>query len=330
MRGYAVVDVETTGLYAGGHHRIIEVAVVHVDPSGEVTGEWATLVNPRRDLGPAAIHGIRAADVRKAPPFATIAPTLASLLAERTMVAHNLPFDAGFLAAEYGRMGFHPPLAGHQGLCTMRMAVDFLPGSQRSLAACCHAASVPLNDQHEALSDARAAAGLLACYLAKGGTPPPWDERARQLSALAWPQLPPSSVVPVRRGHATAVPGGFLARLADRLPRAVDPVVDSYLAVLDEALLDRYISVEEADSLVAVAGQLGMDRWSSRARCRSRVRCSNDARRRRVSSWPPTSPRRRRWWSPPTRTPCRARRARPAPTGYPSWPRVPSGRSSRR
>src|SRR3954469_12819977 len=153
MRGYAVVDVETTGLYAGGHHRIIEVAVVHVDPSGEVTGEWATLVNPRRDLGPAAIHGIRAADVRKAPPFATIAPTLASLLAERTMVAHNLPFDAGFLAAEYGRMGFHPPLAGHQGLCTMRMAVDFLPGSQRSLAACCHAASVPLNDQHEALSD---------------------------------------------------------------------------------------------------------------------------------------------------------------------------------
>jgi DNA polymerase-3 subunit epsilon len=37
----------------------------------------------------------------------------------------------------------------------------------------------------------------------------------------------------------------------------VDPVVDSYLAVLDEALLDRYISVEEADSLVAVAGRLG-------------------------------------------------------------------------
>lgn len=263
MRGYAVVDVETTGLYAGGHHRVIEVAVVHVDPSGEVTSEWATLVNPRRDLGPAVIHGIRAADVRKAPPFETIAATLASLLAERTMVAHNLPFDAGFLAAEYERMGIHPPLAGDHGLCTMRMAVDFLPGSQRSLAACCRAASVTLNDQHEALSDARAAAGLLACYLAKAGTPPPWDERARQVPALAWPELPPSSVVPVRRGHAATVPGGFLARLADRLPRAMDPVVDSYLAVLDEALLDRYISVEEADSLVAVAGQLGMDRSSA-------------------------------------------------------------------
>ncbi|HEY0539175.1 MAG TPA: exonuclease domain-containing protein [Actinoallomurus sp.] len=264
MRGYAVVDVETTGLYAGGHDRIIEVAVLHLDPFGRVTGEWATLVNPQRDLGPAVIHGIRAVDVRQAPPFEMIAATLASLLSERTMVAHNLPFDARFLAAEYGRMGVHPPLAGDHGLCTMRMAVEFLPGSRRSLAACCEAASVALTGQHEALNDARAAAGLLAHYLAKEGTPPPWDERARQVAALPWPELAPSSVSPVRRGHAAAAaPGDFLSRLADRLPRAADPVVDSYLAVLDEALLDRYISVNESDGLIAVAAQLGMDRSSA-------------------------------------------------------------------
>lgn len=174
------------------------------------------------------------------------------------------PFDARFLAAEYGRMGVYPPLAGDHGLCTMRMAVEFLPGSRRSLAACCEAASVALTGQHEALSDARAAAGLLAHYLAKEGTPPSWDERARQVAALPWPELAPSNVSPVRRGHkAAAAPGDFLSRLADRLPRAVDPVVDSYLAVLDEALLDRYISVNEADSLIAVAAQLGMDRSSA-------------------------------------------------------------------
>jgi DNA polymerase-3 subunit epsilon len=41
--GYAVVHVETTGLSPGHHHRVIEVAVVHVDESaaellGELTG----------------------------------------------------------------------------------------------------------------------------------------------------------------------------------------------------------------------------------------------------------------------------------------------------
>ncbi|MDT7789554.1 MAG: hypothetical protein QOF58_7973, partial [Pseudonocardiales bacterium] len=30
--GYAVVDVETTGL--GHHHRVVEVAIVHVDGAG--------------------------------------------------------------------------------------------------------------------------------------------------------------------------------------------------------------------------------------------------------------------------------------------------------
>jgi DNA polymerase-3 subunit epsilon len=265
MRGYAVVDVETTGLNAGGHDRIIEVAVVHLDPHGRVVDEWVSLVNPGRDLGPAAIHGIKAVDVRQAPPFEMVAPTLASLLAERAMVAHNLPFDARFLAAEFRRMGIDTPLISGHGLCTMRMAADFLPKSSRSLASCCQAAGISLDGQHDALYDARAAAGLLGHYLAAGGTPPSWDDRARWAAAQPWPRLVSSSVSPVRRGHASTVPGGFLARMVDRLPHAVDPVVDSYLALLDEALLDRYISVSEADSLVAAAADVGMDRASALA-----------------------------------------------------------------
>lgn len=265
MLGYAVVDVETTGLFTGGSDRVIEVAVVHVDLFGRETATWATLVNPKRDLGPAHIHGIRAIDVRQAPSFEVIAPTLISLLAGRTVVAHNLPFDARFLAAEYRRLDIATPLDDGHGLCTMRMAVDFLPVPRRSLAACCRAASIALNGQHDALNDARAAAGLLAHYLAKGGTPPSWDENARWMATLSWPQLVPVNVSPVRRGCGSMAPNDFLARLADRLPRSADPVVDSYLAILDEALLDRYISVNEADNLVALAGQLGMDRAAALA-----------------------------------------------------------------
>jgi hypothetical protein len=76
-RGYAVVDTETTGLFTGFRHRIAEVAVIHVDPDGTVTDEWSTLLNPDRDLGPQAIHGIRAADVRRAPRFEEMAGDLA-------------------------------------------------------------------------------------------------------------------------------------------------------------------------------------------------------------------------------------------------------------
>lgn len=86
--GYAVVDVETTGLRPSWHDRIAEIGVVLVSRDGEITGEWSTLVNPRRDLGPQAIHAIRAADVRHAPTFGQIAGWLAGLLAKRVIVAH--------------------------------------------------------------------------------------------------------------------------------------------------------------------------------------------------------------------------------------------------
>lgn len=47
---YAVFDLETTGLC--NKDRVVELAIVHVDADGEVTDRWATLVNPKRDVGP--------------------------------------------------------------------------------------------------------------------------------------------------------------------------------------------------------------------------------------------------------------------------------------
>lgn len=66
---FAVVDIEATGIYPGGHDRIIEIAVVHMSPRLEIKDEWATLVNPGRDIGRTKIHGIVAGDVTHAPVF---------------------------------------------------------------------------------------------------------------------------------------------------------------------------------------------------------------------------------------------------------------------
>ena len=60
---FAVIDVEATGIYPGGHDRVIEVAVVRMGPGFQIEDEWVTLGNPRRDIGRTDIHGIQAADL---------------------------------------------------------------------------------------------------------------------------------------------------------------------------------------------------------------------------------------------------------------------------
>jgi DNA polymerase-3 subunit epsilon len=109
---YAVIDIETTGLSPIHHHRILEIAVVLVDDAGSIVCEWDTLVNPQRDVGATEIHGLTATHVYPAPTFAQIAGDLAMLLLGRVPVAHNLAFDAPFLAFEFARAGHSVPLGG--------------------------------------------------------------------------------------------------------------------------------------------------------------------------------------------------------------------------
>lgn len=245
-KGYAVVDVETTGISPGHHHRVVEVAVVHVDRSGRRTDEWCTLVNPRRDLGPQHVHGISAAEVRRAPDFAGIAAELAARLSGRVLVAHNLSFDLRFLRAEYARLG-HELDAG-TGLCTMQLAGRFLGAASRSLAACCEAADVPMGTAHSALHDARASAGLLMRCLDRIG----YVEPVR----LSVPKT--GNAYAVQRSRAHGAEQHFLAKLVELLPRADNLSGDEYLDVLDRALLDRHLSYEEQEELLTVARSLGL------------------------------------------------------------------------
>ncbi len=262
MSGYAVVDVETTGLHPRGQ-RIVEVAVVHVSPDGEITGAWETLLNARRDLGPQHIHGITAAEILRAPTFERMAGELAALLRGRVLVAHDLRFDAGFLAAEYLRSGYEVPCAVEHGLCTMGLARRYLPGSGRSLADCCAAFGITILDAHRASADASAAAQLLAGYLTIGRSGTHWLDAMARASSLAWPPIPSTGATWFPRERGREPQQHFLSRLVQRLP---DPGLPeertAYLAMLDQALLDRHISVTE--DLLAVAAELGIGRSAAR------------------------------------------------------------------
>ncbi|MBD7998219.1 exonuclease domain-containing protein [Oerskovia gallyi] len=261
MPGFAVIDLETTGFSPRQHDRIAEVAVVLTDATGRVQDEWCTLVNPERDLGPQHVHGISAADVGLAPTFAIVAPHLARLLEGRVIVAHNASFDTRFLRAEFGRVGLPVGIDPLACLCTMRLAGTFLPSAPRGLAICCELAGVVHDGAHSALGDARATAGLLEHYLGLDDTDPLWNVAHDASATHSWPWLPSSGAfAPVLRG-ASRPTGHWLSGLSDRLDRVpFPPQADDYLALLDLALLDRYVSFTERGALLAAAEEAGLSR----------------------------------------------------------------------
>lgn len=261
MTGYTVVDLETTGLFPQKHDRIIEIGIVRVSDEGAVVDEWSTLINPGRDVGPTQIHGITARDVLDAPTFRDVACHLVGSLRGRTIVAHNARFDTRFLDYEFERAGLatRPPTPS---LCTMQLSASYLHGASRKLRDCCTAANVPHVDEHTAIGDARAVAGLLRFYLSQSARPVPWEQTNRMTRDHWWPTFDsvPSEVRGRARIGAARRPDEWLDRLTSRLPRNPEPRIEAYLDVLEKAMLDGYLSAHEEEALIEVAIDLGLHR----------------------------------------------------------------------
>jgi DNA polymerase III subunit epsilon len=170
-----VVDVETTGwLHEQGE--ITEIGAVRLS-GGQLTGEFASLVRP---AGPvpadiAALTGITDAMVSRAP---LPAPALRAFLAfagECVLVAHNAPFDIGFLTAACAAAGIAWPrtaVLDTAVLARLLLSPDDVPDCRLStLAEYFDAKTAPC---HRALPDAKATADVLTGLLsfAAGWRPP--------------------------------------------------------------------------------------------------------------------------------------------------------------
>ena len=104
------LDTETTGLNPHFGDRVVEIALVRF--RGDVMENlFDTLVDPRRSIPPGVtrIHGITDSDVRGKPTFAKIAPQVREELNDAVLVAHNAPFDLGFLFNEFRLAHQEPP-----------------------------------------------------------------------------------------------------------------------------------------------------------------------------------------------------------------------------
>jgi len=256
---FGVVSIETTGLFPAYHDRIIEIAVVNVDDD-RVTDEWVTLVNPERDIGPTRVHGISARQVVAAPTFQFIAGDLVERLADRVLVGHNGRFQGDFIEYEMGRMGHRVDCT--QILCTMTLAQG-LGVSGRSLYACCESLGLRGNSRHDALSDARATAGLLMALLARARREGIEVEVPEVLARTTLPDVASSGRV-VHRGESEAPLVSALAALIDRLPvdalsgESSREAVLAYVGLLDRALEDRRLDAGELGALGDVAVQWGL------------------------------------------------------------------------
>ncbi|WP_019329355.1 exonuclease domain-containing protein, partial [Streptomyces sp. TOR3209] len=151
-QGYAVVDVETTGL--ARDDRIISAAVYRLDARGEVEDHWYTLVNPQRDPGPVWIHGLTSEVLRDAPLFPEVAEEFAARLDGRVLVAHNAVFDWQMIAREYARAKREAPV--RQRLCTIALSKALeLPLPNHKLESLAAHFGVVQQRAHHALDDAR-------------------------------------------------------------------------------------------------------------------------------------------------------------------------------
>lgn len=100
-----VFDTETTGL--DPTDRIVQIAGLRIT-NGRLTGErFETLVNPGRPIPPGSteVHGVTDAMVADAPETGDALRAFHHFADGAVLVAHNAPFDMGFLHAGRGECG---------------------------------------------------------------------------------------------------------------------------------------------------------------------------------------------------------------------------------
>ena len=199
-----MVDVETSG-FRPGQARVISVAALALDADGQVEQSVASLLNPGVDPGPTHVHGLTAEMLEDQPTFDEIAGDLMGLLQGRTLVAHNVAFDHGFLAAEAELAGTVLPV--DTVMCTVELARRLELGLDNlRLETLARHWGVPQTRAHDAFDDALVLSRLLTPAL----------ERARKRDV--WLPVRPA----VRRrwpnGRVTHEEIRPLKALASRMP----------------------------------------------------------------------------------------------------------------
>ncbi|KUL24975.1 DEDD exonuclease domain-containing protein [Actinoplanes awajinensis] len=214
---FVVLDLETTGGAPDGGG-ITEIGAVKVR-SGEQLAEFGTLVNPGQPLPPfiSVLTGITEAMLRPAPSIETVLPALLEFLRGAVLVAHNAPYDVGFLKAACAKHGYPwpaPRVLDTAALARRALTNDEVPNRKLGTLAQFFRSTVAPN--HRALDDAKATVDVLHGLIERLGS-----FRVHTLGdAIEFGK----AVTPAQRNrrhladNLPHVPGVYIFRAADERP----------------------------------------------------------------------------------------------------------------
>ena len=152
---------------------IIEVGFVEMlrDGTGWRKAEtWCSLVNPDGPIDPTAIkiHKIRPADLKAAPRFPAILPTVRDFIGNSPIVAHAYENERDFLDYEFARAKViewgDSAYSEERYICTQILYERIFPGATKSLTSMCDRLALDASerdDRHGALLDADMTADAL-------------------------------------------------------------------------------------------------------------------------------------------------------------------------
>jgi DNA polymerase III epsilon subunit-like protein len=253
---FAIVDLETSGLEPG-NARVIEIAILLANSTGEVQEEYATLINPGNgQVGPTFIHHITEEAVLSAPTFKEVAGDILKRFENRIIVAHHAAFEDKFLAAEFKRAGIKmPPLPTLDTLWLSRQVVD-LPNYKMQTVLQHY--GIEEIDLHTALGDVRALNKILPTLI-KQASPILFPTGHSELTEIEPSGMQKTRVTNLKKGEK-----GWIHSLLEKLPENGSEVTSEieadYLELLSQVLADGKIIGDEAKALSKLAGEAGLGR----------------------------------------------------------------------
>lgn len=164
-----VLDTETTGMNreGGPHyegHRIIEIGAVEII-NRKLTGRhFHVYLKPDREIQPEAIevHGITDEFLRDKPEYPAVHEEFLDFIKGAELVAHNAPFDVGFMNYEFSKLSQDVGLT--EQYCkvtdTLAMAKKIFPGKRNNLDVLCERYGI--DNSHRTLHGALLDAEILA------------------------------------------------------------------------------------------------------------------------------------------------------------------------
>src|SRR5882757_7119811 len=109
-----VLDTETTGLSFLTGDRVVEIGGVELINHIPTGRHFHKYINPGRQMTEDAfqVHGLSDEFLRDKPRFAEVAEEMIAFFGDAVLIAHNAPFDMGFLNFELELLK-RPPLRNH-------------------------------------------------------------------------------------------------------------------------------------------------------------------------------------------------------------------------